>query len=163
MDLAATTATETLEIRHYYNATPEQVFSAWANPEALSQWFGPHSHTCRVEQWDMHEGGDYRIRMIPVSEDGECGGDSSMDSVCAGKFVQIIESRVIAMTFCWIENGSDIGETLLTIQLLEKGKGTELVLVHERLPDPDVAEMHRSGWQGSVECLEEYLARHLSS
>ena len=161
MELAATTATETLEVRHQYKATPEQVFAAWANPEALSQWFGPHSHKCSVEQWDMREGGEYRMRMIPVAEDTECGGDSSQDSVCAGQFVQIIESRTIAMTFSWIENGSDIGETLLTVEFFEKENGTELVLTHERLPDPEVAEMHKGGWMGTVECLEQYLDQHL--
>jgi len=158
MTLAATTAPETLQLKHHYPATREQVYAAWTDPEALGQWFGPHSHQCKVEKFNLTEGGEYEIRMIPVSEDADCGGDTTKDSICAGQFVQIIPSEKIVMTFNWIENAPDIGETLLTVEFIESNGGTELVLTHERLPDDEgLRNAHASGWQGSMECLEEYL------
>ena len=63
------------------------------------------------------------------------------------------------MTFTWIENGGDIGETLLTIELRAKRGGTELQLMHERIPTEEMRQAHTGGWQGSLECLEEYLQR----
>ena len=63
------------------------------------------------------------------------------------------------MTFTWIENGSDIGETVLTIDFKPSATGTEIVLMHEGLPDKAIADMHKGGWEGSFECLEEFLSR----
>jgi len=157
MTLAATTATETLVLKHHYPYSCEQVYAAWSDPQALGQWFGPHSHQCKVEQFNLSEGGDYKIRMIPISEDTDCGGDPTADSVCAGQFVQIAPNEKIVMTFGWIENAPDIGETLLTVEFIENNGGTDLVMTHERLPDEALRNAHASGWQGSMECLEEYL------
>lgn len=158
MALAAEQAQDTLQLKHQYKATPTQVFAAWSNPEALGKWFGPHSHHCKVEKFDFSVGGDYQIRMIPVAEDADCAGDTSQDSVCAGQFVEIIPDERIAMTFDWIENGAEMGETLLTIELQPVGDKTELILTHEHLPDEDLRNAHQGGWEGSLECLEEYLA-----
>lgn len=57
MALAAQQAQETVRLQHQYNATIEQVFSAWSDPNALGQWFGPHSHNCKVEKYDFTVGG----------------------------------------------------------------------------------------------------------
>lgn len=158
MALAAHQAQETLQLRHQYKATVEQVFTAWSNPEVLGQWFGPHSHNCKVEKYDFSVGGAYQIRMIPTSEDADCEGDPTEDSVCAGQFVEIIPNEKIVMSFDWIENGAEMGETLLSIELQPIGDKTELTLTHERLPDESLRNAHQSGWEGSLECLEEYLA-----
>lgn len=157
MALAAQQAQETVRLQHLYEAIPEQVFDAWSDPEVLGKWFGPHSHNCKVEEFDFTEGGQYQIRMIPVGEDADCAGDTTQDSVCAGQFVEIIPNERIVMTFDWIENGAPMGDTLLTIELRPVGTKTELSLTHERLPDKQLRDAHESGWQGSLECLEEYL------
>ena len=159
MVLAAQSASETVQLQHRYAATPAQVFAAWSNPRALGQWFGPPSHRCRVEEYDFQEGGGYRIRMIPVSDDIDCGGDPAQDSVCAGEFVEIREAERIVMSFTWVENGGDIGETLLTIEFRAAGEGTELTLTHERLPDETMRDAHRGGWRGTLEGLASYLAK----
>ena len=158
MALAATSTSESLQLKHHYNASPEQVFAAWSDPEAVGKWFGPHSHDCNVEQYDFKQGGRYQIRMIPKGEDTECGGDSTKDSVCAGEFVEIAAPNRIVMSFTWIENGGDIGDTLLTIEINPAGDGSQLVLTHERLPDEEMRAAHRGGWQGTLECLEAYLS-----
>lgn len=159
MALAAQPAQETLQLRQQYPASAEQVYQAWCNPQALGQWFGPPSHECKVEKYDFTVGGEYQIRMIPTGEDADCEGDTTRDSVCAGQFVDIVPNRKIAMTFNWIENGTDMGDTLLTIELKPIGDKTELTLTHERLPDESVRNAHESGWQGSLDSLAAYLAK----
>ena len=157
MTVAATTASETLQLKHHYSATPDQVFAAWSDPHALGQWFGPHSHSCKVEQYEFKQGGQYQIRMIPIGQDGDCAGDTSEDSICAGEFVEIIEPNKIVMTFNWIENGADMGVTLLSIDISPANNGTDVVLTHEKIPTEELREAHQGGWQGTLECLEEFL------
>lgn len=155
----ATTASDTVELRHHFKASPEQVFAAWSQPEALNQWFGPHSHHCKVEKFEFNAGGKYRIRLIPTGEveDPDCHGDTNQDSVCAGEFVEISEPERIVMTFNWVENGADMGETLLRIEMYPKNDGTDLILTHEKIPGEELREAHQGGWQGSLECLEDFF------
>ena len=156
---AATSTTETLQLKRHFNASPEQVFTAWSTPEALNQWFGPHSHNCKVEKFDFKIGGNYQIRLIPTGEvdDPDCHGDTAQDSVCAGEFVEISNPNRIVMTFNWIENGADMGETLLSIDILSANGGTDVVLTHEKIPSEELREAHQGGWQGSLECLDVFL------
>jgi len=159
MSTVAETATENVQLKHQYPFTPQQVFEAWSNPDALGQWFGPHSHKCKVEKYDFRVDGNYQIRMIPVTADNDCGGyDPGKDSICAGSFIEIIPNRKIVMTFGWIENGGDVDGTLLTVEFNKTSHGTEVSLLHERLPNKPSADAHRGGWEGTLECLETYLA-----
>ena len=157
MELAAQTASETLELKHHYPYTPQQVFDAWTSKEAVGQWFGPHSHRCEVEEYEFRQGGRYRIRLIPVSEDTQCGSGSHDASVCEGEFVKIEPEKSIVMSFTWVE-GAEIGDTLLSIEFRAVKGGTQIILTHERLPDEPMRQAHQGGWQGTLECLETYLA-----
>lgn len=159
MELAAEIASETVRVTRHYKVSRDKVYEAWTNAEALGQWFGPRSHKCSVDAFDLREGGRYRIRMIPIgADDTDCGGDSEKDSVCAGTFVQVQPPKKLVMTFTWIENGGEIGETLLSVELLEVDNGTEVTLTHERLPNEEMRKAHAGGWQGTLECLDQYLS-----
>ena len=161
MDIATATASETVQLKHHIKVSPEQVFAAWTTPEALNQWFGPQSHHCQVEKFEFKTGGKYQIRLIPTGEieDPDCHGDTSEDSVCAGEFVDINEPNLIVMTFNWIENGADMGVTLLSISIEPAGEGTDLILTHEKIPSEELRQAHQGGWQGSLECLEQFIAQ----
>jgi uncharacterized protein YndB with AHSA1/START domain len=157
MVIATAAKSKSLQISRHYNTSREQIFAAWTNADALGKWFGPPSHQCSVEKMDVHEGGEYQIRMKPTGEDGDCSGDSSRDSICGGRFVELVSPEKIVMTFSWLENGSDIGETTLTIELSEAGDGTDLVLTHTGLPDEEAVKAHDGGWNGSLDGLQSFL------
>jgi uncharacterized protein YndB with AHSA1/START domain len=156
----ATTASETVQIKHHYKASPAQVFAAWSDPEALNQWFGPQSHRCQVEKFEFKTGGAYQIRLTPTGEsEAGCHSGSNEDAICAGKFVDINKPNRIVMSFTWIGQEEDMGETLLTIEFKPTRDGTELVLTHEKLPSEELREAHQGGWQSTLESLQEYIAR----
>jgi len=150
-------ANDTVQLKHSYKATPEQIYQAWVNPQALAQWFGPHSHSSKVEKFEAEEGGEYQIRMTPVTQDHDCKGDANGDSVCAGTFVKVIPNQQLVMTFNWIEGGEDMGETLLTIDIIETSTGSDVSLTHERIPTEELRQAHMGGWEGTLECLEEFM------
>ena len=107
---------------------------------------------------DVREGGEYRIRMIPTgAKDPECGGDTSQDSICGGKYLSLIVPEKIVMSFSWLENGSDIGDTTLTIELFAANGGTDLVLTHTGLPDEEAIQAHSHGWTGTLQGLAEFM------
>lgn len=159
MELASEVATEVVRLKQHYKHDLDTVFNAWMDAEILGKWFGPHSHNCNIEKWEPVVGGQFQIRMKPVAEDHDCEGDSNGDSVCAGEFVEVEAGKTLAMTFNWIENGADIGDSLLTIEFSESNGGTDVTLSHERIPTKQLRKAHEGGWKGTLECLQEHLAQ----
>ncbi len=158
MTVAAQAATDVVTLQHHYKFGIDQVFAAWSSPEALAKWFGPHSHNSTIEKYDFNTGGKYQIRMVPTGKDSDCTDEADEDSVCAGSFVEIDVANRIVMTFGWIEGGANMGETLLTAEFAEVDGGTEITLTHEKIPSEELRQAHMGGWQGTLECLQEYLS-----
>ncbi|NAZ35368.1 SRPBCC domain-containing protein [Rubellimicrobium sp. CFH 75288] len=44
-------------------ASPERVWQAWTDPDALPRWFGPEGWTCETEAIGIREGGEWRFTM----------------------------------------------------------------------------------------------------
>lgn len=57
--------TEKMEILNdrLFEVDPPTLFDGFADPEKLTQWWGPHGFTNRIDQFDFRPGGDWRITM----------------------------------------------------------------------------------------------------
>lgn len=53
------------------NHRREKVFSAWMDPQALSQWYGPTSLAIESHQADIRAGGIWRFDMVGMFEGRE--------------------------------------------------------------------------------------------
>src|SRR5699024_8058740 len=61
----------TVRISREFDATPDKVFRAWAEPELFAQWIGPRGIGMRIEKYDARTGGSYRY--VHSDDDGEYG------------------------------------------------------------------------------------------
>lgn len=52
-----------LEFAHarWYDSSREEVYRAWAQPELLTQWWGPNGFTSTFREFDFREGGYWRF------------------------------------------------------------------------------------------------------
>ncbi len=55
-------------ITREFDAPPERVFKAWADPDLVRQWMGPRSVEMDIQEWDCTTGGKYRYA---AKHDGE--------------------------------------------------------------------------------------------
>jgi uncharacterized protein YndB with AHSA1/START domain len=55
-------------ITREFNAPPERVYRAWAEPDLVRQWMGPRSIDMEIDTWDCRTGGAYRYTAM---RDGE--------------------------------------------------------------------------------------------
>ena len=62
------------------------------------------------------------------------------------------------LVFTWSWEGDPAPETLLTIEFLEAGNQTELVLIHSNFISAEQVELHNQGWTGCLTSLAETLA-----
>jgi uncharacterized protein YndB with AHSA1/START domain len=132
---------ETLVVRRFIPALREQVFSAWLDPVSLAQWMRPSGMTDATAEVDPQVGGKFRIVMIEGPKRYEH----------TGEYLAIEPPG--RLEFTWISDATDHRPTVVTIDFMERGGGTELVLTHRRLPASEV-DSHRSGWTDIMRKLE---------
>lgn len=153
MSHGTTTAAASLTITRVFSASVEQVFAAWTTPEFISQWFGPEGFEVLNSRCELVVGGKYNISLRSAN-----GGEIHH----FGEYVQI--ERPNLLSFTWMLSDQDcIGstgrnaDTLVSITLSSQDEGTELVLVHEKLPDQQAVNGHRFGWEQSLQKLTKFL------
>ncbi len=140
-------STITLRLRRTYPASRERIFRAWTTPEELTRWHAPAPLSTPSAEVDLRVGGKYRIAMRDPS---------GAEYHAVGVYREIDRPRKLVFTWGWEER--DIGPTLVTIELFEKGEGTELVLTHEKFPNEQERDQHQHGWNGVLDKLAQFIS-----
>ncbi|MBX7138855.1 MAG: SRPBCC domain-containing protein [Oligoflexia bacterium] len=141
-------------VRKFVHASRERVFDAWTKPELMNQWFvgGKGKAKCSV---DLRVGGTYTDEMfLDNNKDATCGPNPSEDVTSfmhSGEYLEIV--RPEKLVFTW--NSPFVKKTTVTVELIEKDSGTEVVLTHE-LPI-DQCKGHETGWTFALANLGAYL------
>jgi uncharacterized protein YndB with AHSA1/START domain len=136
----------TLETRRTIDATPERLFTAWTDPAQLAAWWGPEGVACIGAEVDLRVGGKYRIgNRLP---DG-------MEIWIVGTFSVV--DRPKRLVYSWlIEMMQGEAETV-TVRFEARGGATEVIVVHEKIPNQAAKEQHAVGWDGCLVGLAEFL------
>ena len=138
---ADTESGKILVVRRVIPVPRERVFQAWLDSESLAQWMRPGSATDATVEVEPKVGGKFRIVMI----------DGPKRYEHTGEYLVIDPPQ--RLEFTWISEATDHRPTVVTIEFLERDRGTELVLTHRRLP-PTQVESHRRGWTDVLQLLE---------
>jgi uncharacterized protein YndB with AHSA1/START domain len=130
-------------VRRVVAAPRTEVFQLWIDAERMPQWIlGGGTATL-----DVRVGGKYHLDM-------HYEGKSYPHD---GEYLEI--SPPERLVFTWISEGTSWKPSIVTIELIERGEKTEVVLTHEGLPDdPDSAKSHEQGWTEILEWLERLVA-----
>lgn len=140
---ASAPAAHTLRVERQFRAPPERVFHAWTSADELSRWSSPDTAPADVSV-ELRVGGRYRMAMAAP--------DGGVHRV-SGVYREIDAPRRLVYTWRW-ETIPDFPETLVTLELRRRPDGgTNLLLVHEGLPDSASGRRHESGWAASLDKL----------
>lgn len=136
-----------LTIVRSLKTTPEKVWRALTQPEALKQWMAP-SDDFRISlaEADLRVGGRYHIVM--KSPDGE-------EHDVSGVYREIVPNKKLVYTWAW--KGTPERESLVMVELRAAGSGTELKVKHEQFADEEARDKHQHGWTGCLARLEKFL------
>jgi uncharacterized protein YndB with AHSA1/START domain len=138
-----------LTLKRRLNAPPAQVYAAWTDPEKIARWFGPSQVVAGSARADIDAriGGRYRIRFKMQD-----GGHHEV----AGVYREMVPNQ--RLTFSWAWHSTPERESRVTVSLKPDGDGTLVTLHHEQLFDEAARDGHESGWIGTLDKLERYLA-----
>ena len=143
-----TTATiPAVRIQRTLTATPERVFDAWLDADALTKFMRPGPNmTCDAVN-DPRVGGKFLITMM---------GDGSVHPH-TGEYLEIDRPR--KLVFTWYSKSTAMASSTVTVELAPAaGGGTDLTLTHVGLPEKQV-QGHAGGWTGITEALSGHLAK----
>lgn len=126
------------------DATPEEVFQAWTEPDELASWLA----------------GEGRVLRSALAVDGllyiEMGfGGKAFPHY--GRYLRVEPPRLLEFT--WVSAGTKGLESVVTVTLAPEGRGTRLTLTHAGLPDDADGRGHEEGWGGFLGLLAEKLAK----
>ena len=139
----------TLRLTRTFAARRERVFRAWTDPEELMRWFGPSDeYAVPHAEVDLRVGGKYRI---------ELKTPSGRLLAAVGTYREVRPPERLVFTWSWTGTETDPAETLVTVELHDRGGSTELALTHERFPNKAERDGHATGWSGSLERLGRRL------
>ncbi|HEX6141757.1 MAG TPA: SRPBCC domain-containing protein [Geminicoccaceae bacterium] len=103
-----------------------------------------------VCELDVRPGGRWLTTMR--AEDGS-------EFTVSGVYREIDPPSRLVFTWAWRQDDGSRGhETLVTLEFLDRGEASELVLTQEVFQDEDARDKHASGWASALDCLEEALA-----
>ena len=150
MEKAAVTEKPWLALERHYPVSPEKVWRAWTDAQAVRQWWGPGpGEPVSLAELDVRVGGRFRIVF---------GGADGKAHECAGIYKEVVPNRRLVFTWTW-PNTTPERESLVTIVFRKVAGGTQLEFRHEQLFDEKVRDDHKRGWSGSLDKLEQFL-RH---
>jgi uncharacterized protein YndB with AHSA1/START domain len=144
-----------LQIRRVFPAPRERVWAAWTQREQLEQWMCKDvpSHHPKYVELDVRPGGRY-VMEIPLP-DGKYVGQ--------GVFREVRPPEKLVFTWGWRrvpeKPGDQVpsGESLVTVELLDRGASTEMLFTHTEFESAEVREGTRKGWLGCFEVLARAL------
>jgi uncharacterized protein YndB with AHSA1/START domain len=136
--------TNTVRLHRVLRASPERVYRAFLDPDAMAKWLPPHGFTGKVHQMDARVGGGYRMSFTNFGT----GRSHSF----GGKYAELTPHERIRYTDSF-EDPNLPGEMQVTISLRAVVCGTELHIVQEGLPAVIPVELCYLGWQESLSSL----------
>jgi len=142
--------TSTRVTRHL-NAPRSAVYAALIDRDAISRWKVPTGMTCRVHEFDGREGGAFRISLT-YDEPDRVGKTTSQTDTYHGHFARLVENELVVEVDEFETTDPDLrGAMTITVALADAvGGGTDLVAVHDGLPDGVPAADNVTGWNGSL-------------
>ena len=138
----------TVRLHRVLRATPDRVYRAFLDADAMVKWLPPHGFTGKVHEMDAREGGGYRMSFTNGST-----GKSHCFSV---RYLELKPNERIRHTDQF-DDPNLPGEMQVTISLKEVLCGTELTITQEGVPEVIPVEFCYQGWQESLEMLAQLV------
>ena len=137
----ATNNTNTIRLHRVLRATPERIYRAFLDADALVKWMPPNGFTGKVHHLDAKVGGTYKMSFTNFTT----GKSHSF----GGSYLELKPHERIRHTDKF-DDANLPGEMQVTITLKQVSCGTELNITQEGVPTVIPVEACYLGWQESL-------------
>lgn len=134
----------TVRLHRVLTTTPEKVYRAFLEPDALAKWIPPDGFACTVHHLEPKTGGTFRASFRNFTT-----GDSHS---FGGEYIELVPHERLRYTDKF-DDPKMSGNVQVTVTLKAVPVGTELTIVQAGLPDVIPPEACYLGWQQSLQNL----------
>jgi uncharacterized protein YndB with AHSA1/START domain len=132
------------------DAPRQRVYDALLDPAAVAHWKVPAGMTCEVHEFEPREGGAIRVSLTYEAPD-RTGKTHGRTDTYRGRFVRLVPDELVVEADEFETDDPALrGEMTITIRLSDTPSGTELVAVHEGLPDAVPPADNELGWREAL-------------
>jgi uncharacterized protein YndB with AHSA1/START domain len=138
----------TVQFHLVLRTTPERLYRAFIDPDAMVKWLPPNGFTGKVHHMDPRVGGTYKMSFSNFT--------SGKSHSFGGEYLELVPHERLR----WTDRFDDPnlpGVMTVTVRLKKVSVGTELNIVQEGIPDvipPDACSL---GWQESLTLLAKFV------
>jgi len=141
-------STGTVRLHRVIRATPERIYRAFLDADAMAKWLPPNGFTGKVHQLDAKVGGSYRMSFTNFTT----GGGHSF----GGEYLELAPHERIRYTGRF-DDANLPGVMQTTVSLRSVFCGAELSVVQEGIPEVIPVEACYLGWQESLVLLAKLV------
>jgi len=138
----------TVRMHRILRATPETVYRAFTEPDAMCKWLPPFGFTAKVHHMQAKVGGTFRMSFRNFSSGHEHG--------FGGEYIELQPHTRIRYTDSF-DDPALSGTIEVTIALTPVSCGTELSITQAGIPEVIPLEMCYLGWQESLRQLAQLV------
>jgi uncharacterized protein YndB with AHSA1/START domain len=140
--------TSTIRLHRVLRATPERVYRAFLDPDAMVKWLPPNGFTGKVHHLDARVGGSYKMSFTNFT--------TGKSHAFGGEYLELATHERIRYTDQF-EDPKLPGTMQVTITLKQVSCGTEVHIMQEGVPDIIPPEACYLGWQESLALLAKLV------
>jgi uncharacterized protein YndB with AHSA1/START domain len=138
----------TVRLHRVLRTTPERVYRAFLDPDAMVKWLPPNGFTGKVHHLDAKVGGSYKMSFTNFTT----GHSHSF----GGEYIELVSNERIRHTDKF-DDPHLTGTMLVTVTLKKVSIGTDVDIVQEGIPDVIPTEACYLGWQESLVLLAKLV------
>ena len=138
----------TIRLHRIIKATPERIYRAFLDADALAKWLPPNGFTGKVHHLDAKVGGTFKMSFSNF-------GSGQVHSF-GGEYLELVPHELIRYTDKF-DDPALPGVMQTTVSLREVFCGVELTVVQEGIPEVIPSEACYLGWQESLVLLAQLV------
>jgi uncharacterized protein YndB with AHSA1/START domain len=143
----------TVKLHRVLRSTPERIYRAFLDADAMAKWLPPHGFTGKVHHLKAEVGGTYRMSFTNFST----GHSHSF----GGEYIELVTNERIVHTDKF-DDPNLPGQMRTTIALKQVSVGTEISITQEGIPSVIPLEGCYLGWQESLTLLAQLVEAEIN-
>jgi uncharacterized protein YndB with AHSA1/START domain len=141
-------SSNTVRLHRVLRATPERIYRAFLDADAMAKWLPPNGFTGKVHHLNAEVGGTFRMSFTNFTT----GNSHSF----GGEYLELVPNERILHTDKF-DDPNLPGEMRTSVSLKKVFCGTELDVVQEGIPSAIPTEACYLGWQESLTLLAQLV------
>lgn len=137
-----------VRLHRVLRATPERIYRAFLDADAMAKWLPPNGFTGKVHQLDAKVGGTYKMSFTNFT--------TGKSHAFGGEFLELVPHERLRYSDKF-DDPNLPGAMHTTVSLKAVSCGTELSIVQEGIPDAIPVEACYLGWQESLILLAKLV------